>query len=235
MTALNCLNSLVVWSENLGLSLNFLKCSSITFTRLRSPVLFSYNINNITVKSSGDSIRDLGFILTRTLSPNKHIELICCKALKVLGFVLRSSQLFHLVLPLKILYCTLVRPIIEYGSVLWDSDTVSASASVERVQRRFLRIVSFRFQIPCPVPHDYSPVLCKLGLTSLADRRQASNISFLSNLLTGKIDSPTLLSLINFKVPPVPFHIPHSSNNFLSNSPINRLMRTANHDPSFFI
>ncbi|VVC28039.1 Hypothetical protein CINCED_3A019690 [Cinara cedri] len=103
---------------------------------------------------------DLILFLAVHLSPNKRIQEICCKALKVLGFILRSSKFVNLVMNLKILYCALVRPIVEYGSVLWGPETTAAS--VERVQRRFLHAVSFCPIIPCPIPHDYSLVLCEL-------------------------------------------------------------------------
>ncbi|KAF0702936.1 putative RNA-directed DNA polymerase, partial [Aphis craccivora] len=154
------------------------------------------------------------------------------------GFVLRSSSEFQLASPFKALYCALVRLLLEYGSVLWDPSTACASASIERVRRKFLRIAAYRLNIPHP-PCDYSPFLRVLNLSSLADRRHVSNLSFLSNLLSSKIDFPFLLFLINFCVPSrttrcsIPFYIPRSSSNYYENSPIVRLIRTANNDPSF--
>ncbi|KAF0754361.1 Uncharacterized protein FWK35_00031336, partial [Aphis craccivora] len=104
----------------------------------------------------------------------------CCRALKVLGFVKRIASEFKLESSLKVLYCSLVRSIVEYGSVLWDPHTTSSSLQLER---------------------DYFPVLTELHLTSLVDRRVTANLSFLRKLLDGSIDAPTLLSSINFKVP----------------------------------
>jgi hypothetical protein len=84
---------------------------------------------------------------------------------------------------------------------------------IERVQRKFLSIVSYRLNIPHPL-HDYTPVLRTLNITTLADRRHACNLSFITNLLSSKIDSPAHLSLINFRVPArttrfsVPFYTP---------------------------
>lgn len=234
------LTNLVSWGESLGLSLNISKCSVFSFYRTHSHFYFPYAIHDIPIQRPSEFIRDLGFTFTRDLSPTIHIEDICCRALKVLGFVLRSSATFQLLSPLKSLYCALVRPLLEYGSVLWDPSTASASASIERVQRKFLRIAAYRLNIPHP-PHDYTPVIRVLNISSLANRRHESNLSFLSNLLSGKIDSPFLLSQINFRVPSRttrcsdPFHIPFSSSNYLENSPLVRLMRTANNDPSFSI
>lgn len=232
------LNRLVSWGESLNLYLNISKCSVMSFSRIHTPIQFTYHINNLPIASSGASVCDLGFTLTPTLCPLKHIEVACCKALKLLGFINRTSQQFHLLSPLKTLYCSLVRPILEYGSVLWDPSTSCGKSAIERVQRKFLHLIAFRFNIPHP-PHDYSSILHDLQLTSLVDRRHLANILFLSNLISGKIDSPSLLSQLTFKIPrrltrsSLPFIIPLSSSNYALNSPISRLMRAANSDPSF--
>jgi hypothetical protein len=117
--------------------------------------------------------------------------------------------------------------VLEYGFILWDPSTSCASAFIERVQRKFLQIAAYRLNIPHS-PSDYSPVLRILNISMLADHHHASNLSFLSNLLSFKIDSHFLLFLINFRVPPHttrcsnPFYIPCSSFNYLNNSPIIR-------------
>jgi len=59
-----------------------------------------------------------------------------------------------------------------------------------------LRSAAFANKIHCP-PHDNSPVL--LALDSLANRRHAAHLSFLTKVLTNKVDCASLLSLINFK------------------------------------
>lgn len=67
---------------------------------------------------------------------------------------------------------------------------------VERVQRMFLRFTAFKLSIFHP-PHDYGPVLRYLKISSVTDRRQALNLSVLIGILSGKINFPDLLSLIN--------------------------------------
>lgn len=105
-------------------------------------------------------------------------------------------------------------------------------------------VLSLRLYIPCP-PYNYFTVLQALSHSSLADHKEANNITLFSNLLNGKINSATLLSLINSTVVistvvsprstrfHVPFYKTHLFSNFLENSPITRLMRTANSDPTF--
>jgi len=177
--------------------------------------------------------KDLGIFLCPNLDFHYHIEAVCCRALKMLGFVIRTSKEFRLSSSLKALYCSLVRPILEYSSILWDPFTAADSSCIERVQRRFCSSASFILQIPHP-PHDYRPVMNKLGLLSLADRRVDANLVFLHKLIDGRVDAPSLLSLIYFKVPSrlirsnSPFVVPFHSTNYGRNNPIHRMMRICN-------
>lgn len=95
------LHRIIIWGESLGLSINIQKCSPMTFSSIKDPLHFSYSINDVPLKCAGDSIHDLGFTLTRTLYPLKHIEETCCKALKILGFVFRVTQEFRMSSTLK--------------------------------------------------------------------------------------------------------------------------------------
>jgi hypothetical protein len=150
----------------------------------------------------------LGFKFTSNLDPSLHTEMICCSALRTLGFVMRLAKDFGLKSSLKALY--------EYGAVIWDPHTTVNACQLERVQRRFFRFASYLMDIDCP-PHDYTPVATNLGLVTLAERRCYFGNKFLKDLLTGVIDSPSLLALVAFKVPlrstrsNAMFHIPLSS------------------------
>ncbi|KAL4097518.1 hypothetical protein QTP88_022290 [Uroleucon formosanum] len=138
----------------------------------------------------------------------------------------------------KVLYCALVRPIVEYGAVIWDLHDLNDSLRLERVQRKFMRYASFRLNIPCE-PHNYGPVAFQLELVSLAERRRISGIKFLNSLLQGDIDSPYLLSLICFRVPQrhsrsvAPFYVPFAFTNYLKNEPFTRMISNTNVDLSF--
>ncbi|KAL4154567.1 hypothetical protein QTP88_000424 [Uroleucon formosanum] len=143
----NLQSSLVSWCLKIGLKVNASKCRVMTFTRSRSTILFDYNISGLTIERV-DNLIDLGFKLSSTLSPSPHIAMITSRAFKVLGFIMRLSKDFKLSKSLKSLYCALVRPILEYGSVVWDPYTVSDINQLERVQLRFLRFCCFVLGIP---------------------------------------------------------------------------------------
>ncbi|XP_022175933.1 uncharacterized protein LOC111038911 [Myzus persicae] len=231
-TLQNDLNNLVSWFNNIGLQFNVNKCHSMSFLRHRSPINYAYSINGSSV-TSVCSKKDLGIIFNSDLNFHSHTEMICCKALKTLGFVMRISKEFNLSSSLKTIYCSLVRSLLEYASVLWDPYTVSDSCQLERVQRRFLSCAAFLLKINHP-PHDYFLVMQELSLISLADRRVNANIEFLNKLVDGRIDAPSLLSIVNFKVPSrttryhAPFVVPAHTTNYGRNNPLDRMMRLAN-------
>ncbi|CAI6344029.1 unnamed protein product [Macrosiphum euphorbiae] len=104
------------------------------FTRKSSPIRFNYIVSGYSLVPLNKSVNDLGFVFDPKLNPSLHIEQVCCKPLKTLGFVKRVATEIKLVSPLKALYCSLVRPILEYGSVICDPQTACNSVMLERVQ-----------------------------------------------------------------------------------------------------
>lgn len=77
------------------------------------------------------SVCDLSFTFTPSLCYRTHIDNITCKALKVLGFIKRIASEFKLSNFLKTLFCALVRPIAEYGSIVFDPQTSEACKQLE--------------------------------------------------------------------------------------------------------
>lgn len=71
------------WSQELGLTLNLDKCPTMSFTRKHFVIMLSYELNNIEILRVGIII-DLGFKFNNTLDPDSQINMICCKAYKML-------------------------------------------------------------------------------------------------------------------------------------------------------
>ncbi|KAL4083128.1 hypothetical protein QTP88_028458 [Uroleucon formosanum] len=208
----NELDSISLWFSTLGLQFNTYKCKAMFFTKRRLVFDYSYTINGSVIDRVASN-SDLGVLFTADLNFRPHIDSICCRALKSLGFVMRTMNEFKLFGSLKTVYCSLVRSMLEYASVLWDPFVVTDSCHLERVQRRFLSSAAYMLKIVHP-PHDYTPVLRALGLTSLADRRVKANLAFLKKLIDGSSNAPSLLVQVTFKVPHratrsrVPFAVP---------------------------
>ncbi|XP_008182540.1 uncharacterized protein LOC103309289 [Acyrthosiphon pisum] len=143
----------------------------MSFYRTRDRFDYSYSINANPLKRSEYKFLDLGITFDRELNFHSHLDNICCKALKMLGFIKRICNEFKLTSPIKTLYCAYVRFILEYGAVVWDPSTSCGKDQIERVQRKFLNYAAFILSIDHP-PHDYIPILNKLGLSSLVIEEQ---------------------------------------------------------------
>jgi len=77
-------------------------------------------------------------------------------------------------------------------------------------------------------PHDYTPVLMTLNLSTLNKRRDEDDIKFLNGLVSGVIDSPSLLlSRIGLYIQGItysqdPYYSAPVSRNYLDNDPLRR-------------
>ena len=71
---------------------------------------------------------------------------------------------------------------------------------VERVQKRFVRLALKDLAWRDPVNLPPYPDRCRLlGLETLERRRKGQQAVFIAKLINGEIDSPRLLSLLNFR------------------------------------
>lgn len=224
------LDCLAEWCSKNDLALNLEKCCCITFARITAPIMSTYSINMVPVKRVG-MVRDLGVTFDSEFTFSTHIDQIVAKAYRVLGFVNRSSRTFS-VNTLRVLYCSIVRSVLEYSAIIWSPYYHVHIDRIEGVQRKFLRICAFRLGLQrsdcsCQDVGDY------LSLQSLQSRRMAADLCFLRNLLSGEIDCSTLLDMItlntcgrarNSELFRVPFH----PTNYGYNSLMTRIVRLAN-------
>ncbi|CAI6376041.1 unnamed protein product [Macrosiphum euphorbiae] len=89
----------------------------ILFHRKRTCIIHPYSLNGSTLKRVS-TVKDLGFYLTPYLSFEHHIDVTVGRALKILGFLKRSTSLFTSATCIRSLYFSLVRSVLEYGSVV---------------------------------------------------------------------------------------------------------------------
>ena len=109
------------------------------------------------------------------------------KARGVWAFIKRWSKEFNDRFVTKYLYTTLVRPILEYGSVIWDPYYAVHVDLLESVQKQFV-IFCLKDVYPdyLTMP-SYSVRLALINLPSLKSRRIMLNVSFIVNNLKGVI------------------------------------------------
>ncbi|XP_054267430.1 uncharacterized protein LOC128989555 [Macrosteles quadrilineatus] len=107
------------WCLDNSMQLNAKKCQVMTFGRTKMLLSFNYYLHGAQLDRTL-SIKDLGVHLTPCLDPGLHIAKICSKANSVLGLIARSSRGSLSTASVKVLYNSLVRPILEYASPVWS-------------------------------------------------------------------------------------------------------------------
>lgn len=153
----------------------------------------------------------------------------------MLGFINRSCKDFVNPLALKSLYCSFVRSLLDYGSIVWSSQSIGATKSLESIQNRFLRIIQLRCCIERAPHSSYQPLLSYLKLETLVNRRKRLDLCFIFKLTNGYINCPELLSLLNFNIPNRrtrqlnTFYVQLQRSNYGLNAPMNRSMQLVNY------
>jgi hypothetical protein len=191
------LDQFSLWCSLNGMFLNTSKCVHISFNRSKFHINSIYHINGAPLHSV-NQVQDLGIILTADLSFNAHIDKIYGKSLRMLGFIKRTCYDFNNPLCLKVLYCSLVRSSLEFGSILWNPNQLQFINKLEKVQRNFLRFYVYKTNL---FNHNTNEIAKFAGLKSLKTRRLVFDATFLYKILNGEIVCPELLQKIGLKVP----------------------------------
>lgn len=104
--------------------------------------------------------------------------------MRTLGFISRFARDFRNRDALKLLYVALVKPHVEYASIIWSPRHTKYIKPIERVQDKFLR---FATRILCrPMDrsdHDYRPLLASFNIATLAYRRHIADMIFMMTVL----------------------------------------------------
>ena len=115
------------------------KCQVLSITRKREPVTFDYHLHNKKLENV-KSAKYLGVTLSEDMRWNQHIDNIAKTANQSLGFLRRNLQLSSQTLKTTA-YNTIVRPLVEYASIVWDPHTKEKMHVLDMVQRRAARYV----------------------------------------------------------------------------------------------
>ena len=111
----------------------------ITRERIKK-IYASYNLEG-TVLDNVENIKYLGVTITNDLKWNTHVSSICTKANRILGFLRRNLS----ACPQDVeesAYKGLVRPVLKYGSSVWDPSSILLQEELEKVQEGATRFVT---------------------------------------------------------------------------------------------
>ena len=195
----NNLNNIANWCSYNCLYLNLAKCKHMIFARkVWYRRVFCINGMNL---ETVEQFPDLGVLMDPKLRFNLHINSILSKAYRTLGFIKRWAKEFRDPYITKLLFTSLVRPILEYASIVWNPSYLCDINRIESVQKQFLlfclRHLGWGSDVRLP---PYESRLKLIRLPTMQIRRKMLNTTFIINLLTGRIDCPPLLNKIQIKI-----------------------------------
>ena len=128
--------------------------------------------------------KDLGVIVTSTLSWDKHVHATVSKANKLLGLLKRTCPLLTNAAIRRTLYLSLVKSQLCFETQVWSPSHSYLQGKIERVQRRATRwILQTRVG-----EMSYQERLIKLDLLPLVYDRELNDLTFFYKCLYGLTD-----------------------------------------------
>lgn len=141
-------------------------------TNKKTRSTFTYNIEN-TPLVEVSSLKYLGLVIDSHLKWSLHIEKVYSAAKRKLGYLRRHFR--YATADAKLLaYKTLVRPLLEYGCIVWDPYQLNDIQRLESVQKSAARYILGRYRRAESV----SQMMDDLNLESLEERRAAMRLKF---------------------------------------------------------
>ena len=135
--------------------------------------------------------KDLGILVDNKLKFHEQCSAVVAKANRLLGVIRRSFDCTNAEMILR-LYKSLVRPVIEYGNIIWRPYYVMDQQAIERFQHRATKIIPELRHYP------YQECLQRLSLPSLVHRRLRGDMIFLYQL-THQYFNVDITSLLQYQ------------------------------------
>ena len=152
------------------------KCNMMQLTRKRiKKIHASYTLEGTDLENV-ESIKYLGVTITSDLRWNTHVSNVCTKANRTLGFLRRNLYSYKA-------YKGLVRPVLDYGSSVWDPPGVVLQEELESVQKRAARFVTGNYNYETG---SMTGILGQLKWESLKKRRKDNRLIFYIKVLKVK-------------------------------------------------
>jgi len=159
-----CIDNLVQWCRDWGMSLHPDKCVVLHFG-LKNPQI-DYYIANSKIKTESIA-RDLGIYISNTGETSAHVEKITKKAHAMLSQIHRATIVRDRQTVMA-MYKSFVRPLLESSAPAWNPSKRGDIDALERVQRRATRMINDK---NWPSNPTYEERLQLLGIQSLESRR----------------------------------------------------------------
>ena len=163
------------------------KCNMMQITRKRIKKIHASYILEGTDLENVENIKYLGVTITSDLRWNTHVSNVCTKANRTLGFLKRNLQSCPPGGKKKAAYKGLVRPVLDYGSSVWDPASVVLQEELESAQKRAVRFVTGNYNYET---RSMTGILGQLKWKSLKKQRKDNRLILLYKGLKGKASVP---------------------------------------------
>ena len=175
------------WARKWDMRFQPVKCNMMQLTRKRiKKIHASYTLEGTNLENV-ESIKYLGVTITSDLRWNTHVSNVCTKANRTLGFLRRNLHSCPQEVK-EAAYKGLVRPVLDYGSSVWDPPGVVLQEELESVQKRAARFVTGNYDYETG---SMTGILGQLKWESLKKRRKDNRLILLYKGLKGKASVPT--------------------------------------------
>ena len=134
------IDSVHKWGEIWQMSLAPQKC--FAFSIGTANVTRNYYVNGHPLNFE-NTVRDLGFLLDRKLTFSPHINLICKKALLTTRILFRGLHSTNAETLVNV-YVTYIRPLLEYGTSVWNPSKKEDIDKINKVQNFVTRTIHYR-------------------------------------------------------------------------------------------
>ena len=131
-----------------------------------------------------NSFVELGILMDPKLNFINHTNATISKARSSLGFVKRWCKKFNDPFTTETLFVSLVRPVLEFGYVIWTPYYESHVRHLESVQKQFslFALKSFNWNANINLP-SYNNHLKLLNIAPLSCRRRMLSVIFMIKLI----------------------------------------------------
>ena len=179
-TMQNDLQNLQKWENEWEMKFHPDKCNVLPVHRsTKQSSDFEYTLHGHNLEKVNDT-KYLGVTIQSNLEWDKHIDSTCAKASKMLGLLRRNIKIAPIATK-ELGYKSLVRPILEYCSCVWDPHTQKNIDKLEKIQRRAARFVLNRHQKKDSV----TSMLKELKWDTLQDRRRQARLNMMFKIHNG--------------------------------------------------
>ncbi len=175
------LSTLHGWSSKWQMRFNAAKCYTINVTNKLSAPKYTYSMND-QLLSTVKSQPYLGVELEEHLSWKTHVEQVCAKANRSLGFLRRNLSRCSRDVKIQA-YLALVRPQLEYAAAAWDPGYKYLTDMLEMVQRRAVRFVTSTYDRTTSI----TALRKDLGWPSLEERRKVKRLTLFQKAVHCKV------------------------------------------------